>query len=663
MESQKSVLTEKIYRCVTRVRYKCVPCMYNALFMSKNFTIPPELRNAICNNNLIVFVGAGTSFKLLNINQEELLGWSNLVKRILDDLHEKGFDVQLLLPLVEKFDPIDVLNLIEKDTNLPKKDVYSFVKEFLDLHEDNNLEIHKKLFQLSRKIITTNYDTAFETAIPALRKHKAYKGKNYEQTTHKDPLTPLLFKLHGCYEDADSMVLFPSNYSDLYENPQRDAEHSLLVLKNIIINKTILFVGTGMGDFQINSLFQEIKKLQGEYNQKHFILTTSQLDSALSFLKPIKLKDFTEIEPYIDHLVALKNEFESQEPEEVIELKQQLEEANKTIEELKNTSNKDKLLKRESLKYFSKGLEFSLNDQPEKASDEYKVAIELNPNFPEALNNWGNSLGNLAKSKSDEEAEKLYNQAFEKYRKAVEIEPDKHEAYYNWGNYLCELAKSKSDEEAEKLYNQAFGKYQKAVEIKPNKHEAYYNWGNYLCELAKSKKGIEAEKLFNEAFEMLQKAVEIKPDKHEAFNNWGSYLGDLAKSKKDSEAEVLFNLAFEKYQKAVEINPKMHEAFNNWGSDLGELAKSKKGIEAEKLMEQAMEKFQLAIEHGGGKSYNLSCLYALKKEKKNALKHLEVSLSNDEIDVEFVLADEDWEMYYQDPDFIALIEKHKRKSQ
>jgi tetratricopeptide (TPR) repeat protein len=59
----------------------------------------------------------------------------------------------------------------------------------------------------------------------------------------------------------------------------------------------------------------------------------------------------------------------------------------------------------------------------------------------------------------------LYRESFEKYHQALTIKPDKHGAYYNWGNALKNLAKTKTDEESELLYQKAFEKYQKTVEL------------------------------------------------------------------------------------------------------------------------------------------------------------------------------------------------------
>jgi len=542
------------------------------------------------------------------------------VLQILVNLKEKGHDTGPLLQLIKRYEAIKILELIESDNTLPKKDIFSFTKDFFDLHENHNdYTLHKSLFELSKKIITTNYDTAFERSNSVLQKHKAYKGRNYDLTTHKYPDSPLLFKLHGCYEDPDSMVLFPSQYKNLYNNKDKDAEHSLLVLKNIIINKSILFIGTGMGDFQINNLFSEVKKLQGDYNQMHFIITKSTLDSALNFLTPIKIHDYTEIQSIIDALIKIKKNCKSDESHKMLELKKELKDVKEKLEKYENDRkdkvDKDKLLKRESLKYFGSGIEFHLKNEFQKAIEKYQTATELNPLDDSIYNNWGSALGNLAKTKEGKEADELYNEAFDKYQKAIEIKPDKHQALYSWGTNLGNLAKTKEGKEADELYNEAFDKYQKAIDIKPDDYEALYNWGIDLGNLAKTKEGKEADELYNEAFDKFKKAIGIKPDKHEAFNNWGTDLGNLAKTREGKEADELYKEAFDKFQKAIKY---------------------------------------------GASSYNLSCIYALKGEKDNALKYLDISLSNNEIDVVFVENDEDWKDYLEDDDFIELLNNYKK---
>lgn len=104
-----------------------------------------------------------------------------------------------------------------------------------------------------------------------------------------------------------------------------------------------------------------------------------------------------------------------------------------------------------------------------------------------------------------------------------------------------------------------------------------------------------------------------------------------------------------------EINNLLGDLYSTWGNTISDLAKLKND---EALYRQSFEKLNKAVELGGS-SYNLACTYALKKEKNNALKHLKNSLIKNEITVEFVEEDEDWEAYKNDMEFIGLLDKYR----
>jgi hypothetical protein len=56
----------------------------------------------------------------------------------------------------------------------------------------------------------------------------------------------------------------------------------------------------------------------------------------------------------------------------------------------------------------------------------------------------------------------------------------------------------------------------------------------------------------------------------------------------------------------------------------------------------------------------LSCIYALKRDEEKALRYLNLSLSENEIDTVFVEKDEDWKEYLSNKNFRKLIEKYKK---
>lgn len=579
--------------------------------------IPLGLREAIQADELVLFVGAGLSWNFKNKKNETLEGWTKMASSITSYLCDNGHIPENLKQACDTLGEIKTLEILE-EREIGRREVGEFVKDYFTLGEGNDFSLHQKLFELSTKIITTNYDKAFEMAVPQLQSQKAYKGKDYELNGLKKD-SVFLFKLHGCIEHLDSMVLFPSDYGKLYNSNRREAEHTLSALRNLIFNKTFLFIGTGLGDPQINSFFEEIKIIQGPYNQKHYIITPDPLEKSLDFLTRIPITSYEEIPGVIDQLLEIKRA----EDEKNTPLKEQLKETEKRNEvltkELEDVKDKNErnllLLEWGSNNRFNRGLRYHLAGEYLEASEEYEVATILNPRNSEAFCNWGTSLVELAKKKSGIEAEKLYHEAFEKYQKSVEYKPDFYEAYNNWGATLSDLAETKSGIEAEKLYDEAIEKYQKAIEYKPDYHEAYNNWGNALSGLAKTKSGIEAEKLYNEAIEKYQEAIMYRPDYYQAYNNWGNALIYLAQTKSGSEAEGLY--------------------------------------------EEATEKYQQAIQYGGDSFYNLACLYVLRNRKEEALKYLDHALSRGEVSVEIL--ESRWIWLRDDLDFKRLLSQYKGK--
>ena len=618
--------------------------------------IPPGLKEAIEADDLVLFIGAGLSWDLKNTDNESLEGWDKMVKSITSHLNEKGYITDELKQSCDALEPIKALEKLETE-GINRGQVGKFVKHYFTLGKENDFSFHKKLFSLSTKIITTNYDRAFEKAILELQEIKAYKTKDYElNRLKKDPV--FLFKLHGCIEHIDSMVLLPSDYDKLYKSKGREAEHALYALRNLIFNKTFLFIGKGLGDPQINDIFNRIR---GIYNQEHYIITDKPLGDSLKSLTPIKVASYTEIPEVIDQLLVIKQAAEAKKSSQEKMLSDQLkiESLIKKLSKVQNENERQQLLlEREANNHFNIGLKHHLAGEYLDASKEYKAATELKPKFHEAYNNWGLALSELAQTKSGVEAEALYKDSFEKYHHTTQLKPDDHEAYNNWGNALSELAQTKFGVEAEALYKDSFEKYHHATQLKPDDHKAYYNWGLALSELAQTKSDDEAEALYKDSFEKYHHATQLKPDYHKAYYNWGLALSELAQTKSGVEAEALYKDSFEKYHYATQLKPDGHEAYYNWGNALVNLAQTKSGVEAEELYNEAFEKYQQAIKNGGD-FYNLACLYAVRNKKKEALKCLERSLSRNEVSVEMVEKDKRWDGLRDDSGFKRILSNTK----
>ena len=302
---------------------------------------------------------------------------------------------------------------------------------------------------------------------------------------------------------------------------------------------------------------------------------------------------------------------------------------------------------RELLGNLAFSMAFKIKEKDEKSLlkkiDLYKKAAELNSNNSSVYNNLGIALFNLAKLKNDQQ---LYQEAIKEFEKAEELNPNNSSVYNNWGTALADLAKLKSDQQ---LYQKAINKYKKAEELNPNDSSIYYNWGTALADLAKLKSD---QQLYQKAIEKFEKAAELDPNKSNIYYNWGTVLYELAKLKSDQQ---LYQKAINKYKKAEELNPNNSSVYNNWGLALADLAKLKSD---QQLYQKAIEKYKKA-EELGGRVYNLACAYALTNKKQEALDVLNKSFTRQEITVDDALADDDWEAYLSDLDFITLIDKYK----
>jgi tetratricopeptide (TPR) repeat protein len=679
-----------------------------------NITIPRELINAVKEDNLILFTGAGLSYNFVNNNEppKKLGNWNNLVNEILCNV--EGLDY--LIPLINKHEPIKILNIIE-DANR-KSDVITFVKKFLFLStEKNDYGLHKKLCKLSNKIITTNYDNAFENAENIFQIKTAFLGKNCELNLLNDPFEKTLFKLHGCITDGSSMILFPSNYNNLYYRESEDAERIIFYLKNMIFSKTILFIGCGMGDFQINNIFLDIKRILGKFNaKKHYIIAKEiRLDSKLNdFLELISIDDFSKIEIIIDKLLEIKYE----KNDNGIKLEKQLIDIN---EKLKIESDRLKIL---SLEYEKEGLELISEGNINKSIEKFKVSCEFDLNNDSAFNNWGASLYNLIIMKEDET---LLKQAIEKFEQAVRINPRNDAAFMNLGCALSDLAKIKQDVN---LFELACTKFKKANQIEHKDETVLYNWSLTLLRLGEIKQDVN---IFFQVCEKCEQAIGLNPNNYKIYCNWGQALTFLAKIEQKNNiyeqainkyehaillnnkyadafyglGNVFFDLAvinqeeafckqaIDKYEQAILINNDYANAFYNWGIALCYLANAKQD---KIILEQAIEKIELAaqvdkefivlfikkayeillfaqkikdldlfakitdkvLKYGINAIYMLACEYIINDQKYEANAFLELCFKEDNHRyINKVLNDFVWKKYLEDNDFNKLINKYK----
>ncbi len=196
-------------------------------------------------------------------------------------------------------------------------------------------------------------------------------------------------------------------------------------------------------------------------------------------------------------------------------------------------------LKADAGAYNNRGLAYSELKQYDRAIENYRKAIELNPKYAEAYSNRGLAYSEL----------KQYDRAIEDYGKAIKLNPDLPEAYNNRGLAYYEL----------KQYERAIENYGKALELNPDDAVAYNNRGLAYYEL----------KQYERAIENYGKALELNPKYAKAYYNRGLAYYRLNQCER----------AIENYGKALELNPNDAEAYNNRGNAYDKLNQHERAIE------------------------------------------------------------------------------------
>lgn len=266
--------------------------------------IDQNLKKAVRENKLIVFVGAGLC-KYLG-----LPNWKEFTISALDNLSKKrGYKKEYtkLKNEVENgsINPNVALDSIPMEHH---KDVLRYINDEFKINARTKCKFHEKILCLSEKVITSNFDNAFETAYENLHGGKRHclvvNGTLEDNRTLLQELSnssrskSFIFKIHGCTNQPDSCLVFKDQYKKFYNNNNLARS----ILEQFAREYTILFIGWSFSDTNTKKLFD--RQCEGLYD-KHYILTMDpDKYSKMGYLKPLKISDYDEnsLNRFLDEL-------------------------------------------------------------------------------------------------------------------------------------------------------------------------------------------------------------------------------------------------------------------------------------------------------------------------------------------------------------------------
>lgn len=271
------------------------------------FQIPEELLAAIRDNRLIVFVGSGfsTDFRLPDWKSFLL----NIAKTYFDSNRSNEFQ-DFDTYLEENKDSLDFIDTLErfssKKDQIKSRILNQFFLKRLAIDPILNSK-HGYLFNISKKIITTNYDNSidFLAADFGIRKIVWDSTLNLESLRSD---AEFYFKLHGDVDDFKSCIVFKEDYEKLYSGNHP----AVFQLKKLIAENVCLFIGYSFRDRDIRDAYSYVHNLFQGSERTNYILSVNESDKdeleRKYNLKTIKLNTYGEAVEYIKQLARQTNE-------------------------------------------------------------------------------------------------------------------------------------------------------------------------------------------------------------------------------------------------------------------------------------------------------------------------------------------------------------------
>lgn len=230
--------------------------------------VPKEIVEAVNNETLAVFIGAGLS-RLIGC-----MGWDQLARNLV----ERCFSAK-------KKDGSRIINFKERETLIQNKDPKKTITICYYLLKNNGFEnifyeelenslkadkellmsqnIYDELYRLRGLFITTNVDEHFDSKFELTQ--IVYREEDFNPSNID---INKLYHIHGCLKkDKNSIVFTVPQYIKRYNN-----QTFRMFLKKIFGEYTVLFVGYGMAEFELfDFLITKFDPKKGK-ELKHFIL-------------------------------------------------------------------------------------------------------------------------------------------------------------------------------------------------------------------------------------------------------------------------------------------------------------------------------------------------------------------------------------------------------
>ncbi|MBI5217092.1 MAG: SIR2 family protein [Ignavibacteriae bacterium] len=229
---------------------------------------PKDLINAFVRNEAVAVIGSGPSSVI------GLPNWKSLIQLMIKECElNLTINKQETDELYSLLKTGSFLEIAEECRNRLRPYLYrDFLTKTFDCSSIEPSVIHEKIIQLPfAALLTTNYDTMLEKAYRKFSKLQKDLPVITQKNVAKLAQLPsekeyFILKLHGDIENIDTIVLTHKDYEEILH--QNSAYRNILF--NIAATKTLVFIGYGLNDPDLNLMLNEQVSIFRGYGRQHF---------------------------------------------------------------------------------------------------------------------------------------------------------------------------------------------------------------------------------------------------------------------------------------------------------------------------------------------------------------------------------------------------------
>lgn len=242
------------------------------------------------------------------------------------------------------------------------------------------------------------------------------------------------------------------------------------------------------------------------------------------------------------------------------------------------------------------------------AENNYRRAIEIDPNNSAPINNLALCFHNHSFTKTGQTAVRYLEKAINSYAMALAIDNVKYIICYNIGDAITQISHLIHDNKlAEKLFEESNSYYARSFETRNDYYFTQNNWGWCVLDYSFRVSGEKGLSIIDDAEKHFQKALEMKPDYHVSISNLGNVWLERGCRLNDISA---FDKAQEYFLRALELKPLFYKAWHYLGFLKMERARRMpaESPEREALLKEARNNCYYAM---GAKKCYIACMFTI----------------------------------------------------